>query len=162
MCLVAIKWLLDNKGLSEQLCKSWHQIASDVVKATQMSFPRQCITFSPTTEATLHIFADASPKAYGAVAYLQQGMNSSLVMSKTRAAPLKQLSLPKLELMAAVLATRLYLFIMTSLNMKCSAYLWSDSQIVLFWIDSKKKLKPFVNNRVSEIRSVSTPWRYCP
>ena len=149
-------------ALSEKLCKSWHQIASDVVQATQMSFPRQCITFSPTTEATLHIFADASPKAYGAVAYLQQGMNSSLVMSKTRAAPLKRLSLPKLELMAAVLATRLYLFITTSLNMKSSAYLWSDSQIVLFWIDSKKKLKPFVNNRVSEIRSVSTPWRYCP
>ena len=58
-------------ALSGQLRKSWHQIASDVVQATQMSFPRQYITFSPTTEATLHIFADASPKAYGAVAYLQ-------------------------------------------------------------------------------------------
>ena len=148
--------------LGEQLYKSWNQIASDVVQATQMPFPRQFIIFSPTTETTLHIFADASPKAYGAVAYLQQGTNSSLVMSKTRAAPLKQLSLPKLELMAAVLAARLYLFITTSLNIKCSAYLWSDSQIVLFWIDSKKKLKPFVNNRVSEIRSVSTSWRYCP
>ena len=138
MCLVAIKWLLDNKGLSEQLCKSWHQIASDVVKATQMSFPRQCITFSPTTEATLHIFADASPKAYGAVAYLQQGMNSSLVMSKTRAAPLKQLSLPKLELMAAVLATRLYLFITTSLNMKCSAYLCQTARSFSFGLIAKR------------------------
>ena len=83
-------------------------------------------------------------------------------MSKSRAAPLKQISLPKLELMAAVLAARLSDFIRTSLNIDCTLYLWSDSQIVLHWIASQKKLKPFVNHRVSEIWSISSYWKYCP
>ena len=64
--------------------------------------------------------------------------------------------------MAAVLAARLCVFITTSLSINCSVQLWTDSQLVLFWITNNKRLKPFVNNRVSEIRSVSTSWRYCP
>ena len=53
----------------------------------------------------LYIFADASLKAYGTVAYIPQGQDSpSILMSKTRAAPLKQLSLPKLELNSALVA----------------------------------------------------------
>ena len=82
-------------------------------------------------------------------------------MSKARAAPLKQHTLPRLELMAAVLSARLYVFISTSIS-TTNVLFWSDSQIVLSWITSKKTLKPFVSNRVSEIRSVSTEWRYCP
>jgi len=83
-------------------------------------------------------------------------------MSKTRAAPLKAITLPKLELMAAVLAARLSEFVSTSLCIDCVLYLWSDSQIVLYWITSQKKLKPFVDHRIQEIQSISTNWKYCP
>ena len=148
--------------LSVDLCKTWEAISHNVIQAVEMCFPRQCVKIPPASDTTLHIFADASPKAYGAVAYFQQGKTSSLAMSKSRAAPLKTLSMPKLELMAAVLATRLCVFITTSLNINCSVQLWTDSQIVLFWIASTRKLKPFVANCVSEIRSVSASWRYCP
>ena len=72
-------------------------------------------------------------------------------MSKSRAAPLKPITLPKLELMAAVLAARLSNFVRKSLSIDCTLYLWSDSQIVLYWIASQKKLKPFVDHRVGEI-----------
>jgi len=130
------------------------------------SLPRKYTTLIPPPEnatTVLHVFADASLKAYGAAAYLQQGNQlASLVTSKSRAAPLKQLTLPKLELMAAVLAAKLSEFVRASLCIDCALYLWSDSQIVLYWIASQKKLKPFVDHRVSEIRSISTNWKYCP
>ena len=83
-------------------------------------------------------------------------------MSKTRAAPLKQLTLPKLELNAAVLAARLAHFIMKSLTINLTVHLWSDSQIVLCWISSQKSLKSYVSHRVAEIHSVSSSWQYCP
>ena len=54
-------------------------------------------------------------KAYGAVAYIRQGKCFSLVMSKTRIAPLNGLTLPRLKLMAALIGTRLYKFISSSL-----------------------------------------------
>lgn len=85
-------------------------------------------------------------------------------MSKSSAVPLKQHSLPRLELMAAVLAigTRLYSFISKLINTDANLYFWSDSQIVLFWISSKKTLKPFVNNQVNAIQSIFKLRKYYP
>ena len=142
--------------LDNDLRKRWYEIATSITQATTMPFPRRCIAMMTTTEMTLHIFADASPHAYGAVAYLQQDAQSAILMSKSRAAPLKQHSLPRLELMAAVLGTRLYTFISKSINFDSNVCFWSDSQIVLSWITSKKKLKPFVHNRVTEIQFTSS------
>jgi len=88
-----------------------------------------------------------------------QETRAAIVISKSRAAPLKQHSLPRLELMAAVVVSRLCSFVVTSLVTVC---LWADSQIVLSWVFSGKKLKPFVSNRIAEICSVSTRWRYYP
>ena len=76
--------------------------------------------------------------------------------------PLKQHSLPRLELMAAVIAARLGTFVVESLNLRTSTYCWSDSQIVLCWLKSKKKLKPFIEHRVTEIQASSSPWQYFP
>ena len=79
------------------------------------SLPRKYTTSIPSFENTttvLHVFVDAKLKAYGAAVYIQQdNQPASLVISKSRAAPLKQLTLPKLELMAAVLAARLSEFV---------------------------------------------------
>ena len=113
----------------------------------------------------LHIFADASTKAYGAVAYLASNNHTAFIMAKTRVAPLKELTLPRLELMAAVVATRVSVFIIASLSLQeTPLYLWSDSQIVLHWIQQKKKLTPFVSNRVAEIQRLASTaiWGYCP
>ena len=84
-------------------------------------------------------------------------------MSKSRTASLKQPTLPQLEFKAVVLAATLAVFIKTSLlNINCTLYLWSDSQIVLYWISSQKTLKPFVSHRVNQIQSISTCWNYYP
>ena len=150
-----LKW---NNLLTKELYKTWHKIATEITQATAMPFPCQC-TVMPD-KATLHIFADASPQAYRAVAYLVHGTHSAILMSKARTTPLKQHTLPRLELMAAVLGVRLYIFISTSIS-TTNMFFWSDSQIVLSWITRKKTLKPFVSNHINEIRSVSTEWRYC-
>ena len=132
-------------ALNTDLYAKWHTITTNITQATSLPFPRKYDAAIPTPEdvsTTLHIFADASPKAFGAVAYIQQDQNpASLMMSKSRTAPLKQLTLPKLELKAAVLAAKLSHFIRTSLNINSTLYLWSDSQIVLHWIASQKPLK---------------------
>ena len=105
-------------------------------------------------------------KTYGAIAYIRQGKYSSLVISKTCIAPLKGLTLSRLELMEALIGTRLYKFISSSLALdhNFKMFLWSDSQIVLHWILNQKKLKSFVASRVQEIiNSVPTSaWKYCP
>ena len=105
----------------------------------------------PFPVTAIHVFADAIPQAYGAVVYMLYGAQATILISKSRAAPLKSLSLPRLELMAAVVASRLCSFVVSSLNITVPVCLWSDSQIVLSWIFSDKKLKAFVSNRVAEI-----------
>jgi len=82
-------------------------------------------------------------------------------MSKSRVAPLKLLTLPRLELKAAVLAAKLGSFIKTSSSHDCTTQLWSDSQIVLHWISSHKPLQPFVNCQVEVIPAISLCWKYC-
>jgi hypothetical protein len=88
-------------------------------------------------------------------------------MAKTRVAPIKTLTLPQLELMGAVIGTRLAAFVHNAIKGRYESlqvHLWSDSQIVLHWLNSHKQLKQFVSNRVKSITDLfpSDYWRYCP
>ncbi|GFX74906.1 reverse transcriptase domain-containing protein [Trichonephila clavipes] len=98
-------------------------------------------------------------KAYGAAAFLRvkhkDRVSVDLVTSKSRVAPLKRLSLPRLELMGALLAARLAKEVKKILDQKCStrAFFWTDSQVTLHWIKGPNhRWKPFVANRVREIQ----------
>jgi len=96
------------------------------------------------------VFSDASTKAYGAVVYMCQQDQVCLVMSENRVAPTKSITLPKLELMTAVMVARLADFVKSSLynyDLSTNIHLWSDSQIALYWIC--KQL--FIHHRVTEI-----------
>ncbi|XP_064479062.1 uncharacterized protein LOC135392275 [Ornithodoros turicata] len=119
----------------------------------------------------LHVFADASTAAYGAVVYLcvrdlTGRTTTTLVLAKSRIAPLKQLTLPRLELMASLVASRLFQYIGGNLKLDVSGvHFWTDSMITLHWIQGDAaRWKPFVRNRVTEIQknSDSHPWHYCP
>ena len=125
------------------------------------------ICYLPThsTQPVLHCFANASQKAYGAIIFISDKKQTSFVLAKTRVTPLKQLTLPCLELMAALIATRLTLFVVTHIPLQnVPIYIWSDSQIVLHWIDSTKQLPNFVRNHVVEIQAnvPNANWNYCP
>ena len=153
--------------LEQELQNDWCQIAADVENAACIALNRRYFALSSSQSIYLHVFADASTKAYGAVAYLQNTENVAFVMARSRVAPLKDHTLPKLELMAAVTAAQLGTFILSALQRHLSEItvrLWSDSQIVLHWIFSTKTLKQFVANRVREICDMfpTSVWRYCP
>ena len=101
-------------------------------------------------------------KAYGACTFIVSENESSLVIARNRVAPIRQMTIPKLELMAAVIGARLCEHVIG--NMRCArACLWSDSQIVLSWLSSEKTNSIFVNTRVKEIKKLTCnyQWRYC-
>ena len=160
-----------DEPLDQQLRDKWRNIVIDLQNSTGTTMTRRYFPGdTENDECTahhLHIFADASMKAYGVVVYICKGNITSFVIAKTRVAPIKQLTLPQLELMAALVATRLGKFVTDSLGNlynNISVHLWSDSQIVLHWIHSEKKLKQFVAHRIQEITQTfpTTLWNYCP
>ena len=147
--------------------QQWQTLLQDLEQLHIISIPRCYLKNGLSTAAPieLHIFCDASTKAYGAVAYFHQHCESSFVISKTRVAPLKQHTLPRLELMGATVAAQMYTWISSSINYKIDVvHMWCDSQIVLHWLNSDKRLKQFVSNRVSSITEACPAqwWGYCP
>ena len=110
--------------------------------------------------------------AYGAVVYLvvKTDLETSIqfVVSKTRVAPLQAQTVPRLELLSALLLSRLIVSVSSSLEptlpkMKIQCY--TDSQIALYWIcGTNREWKPFARNRVNEIHRNVRPsmWSHCP
>ena len=83
---------------------------------------------------------------------LHSGGCVSFIMPKCRVAPLKITTLPRLELTAAVIGVRITHFVIKSLELpSVPIHLWTDSQIVMYWIQSNKILPPFVAHRIAEI-----------
>ena len=110
------------------------------------------------TENKLFCFTDASAKAYSAAVYLYSSVGRTahvnLVFSKARVAPIKQLSIPRLELLAVVIGTRCLNYVTEQLQLTVTdRVLWTDSQCVLHWMKSHKPLPVFVQNRLKEIKS---------
>ncbi|GFT67312.1 integrase catalytic domain-containing protein [Trichonephila clavipes] len=137
----------------------------------KLKIPRKILDSSgDSSEVQIHTFSNASQKAYGAAAFLRvkhkDRVSVDFVTSKSRVAPLKRLSLPRLELMGALLAARLAKEVKKILDQKCSnrAFFWTDSQVTLHWIKGPShRWKPFVANRVREIQSLTDPnsWFHC-
>ena len=121
-----------------------------------------------TTAVELHMFSDASTIGYGACAYFRSPVQgqivTSLVTGKSRVAPVKSVSVPRLELQAAVTATRLAAQIKREceFEIKRTVY-WTDSQVVLAFIrNNTKRFKTFVANRLTIIHEHTKPseWRH--
>lgn len=120
----------------------------------------------------LHAFGDASEKGYGACIYLKVveedgSVTSSLVMAKAKLAPVKKITLPRLELLGALLSARLLTYVRKALYLPESTKYrcWTDSTVTLQWIQSDAyRWKTFVSKRVSEIQALSSPdsWGHCP
>ncbi|XP_057310467.1 uncharacterized protein LOC130648433 [Hydractinia symbiolongicarpus] len=160
-----------DEEIPTELKTRWLSRRSELEKLTSISIPRWLKLQSDNQLIQLHIFSDASINAYGAVAYLRiqdtYTVNVTFVMGQSRVAPLnpKSLTIPKLELQAAVLATRMRESIVSSLFMDLSTKFWIESQIVLKYISKEnRKFSVFVMNRINEIRTTTdvNSWRFVP
>ena len=151
-----------DEKLSPELMEQWTKISDDTKEAVSLKIQRKYIPGNQSN-TTLHIFTDASAKAYGACAYIVAGNQSSLIMAKNRIATLKTITMPKLELMGSLIGARLLNYIEENINVS-NAFLWTDSQIVLNWLETTKPLGTFVRNRVQEIKEIAGKytWKYCP
>lgn len=153
--------------------ENWKVISYNIEQASLISFPRQYCDIDMSKPFYLHIFSDSSDRNYGTASYLTHNNQSSLIMAKSKVKPIREdsisTSVPKLELLGCVLASKLkkYLekaFKESRINPKLETHLWSDSQSALRMIFTDKILKRFENNCVTKIldNTSISQWHYTP
>ena len=155
--------------LPDDLGRRWQTWAAALPRLEDMHIPRWVGSIE-NEPGNIHVFCDASDKAYGAALYIRsvntKGYLVRLECSKSRLAPLKRVTLPRLELIAAVVGARLLDYFCRETGLDAAkATLWTDSTVALGWICSDpKRWKPFFANRVIEIESCTVPaqWKHCP
>ena len=166
---LASQYLLEGKKLLQQICSErcgwdeplssvqtfkWQKWKSELTLLEQFKVDR-CLrpeSFSNIKEISIHHFSDASSDAYGQVSYVRYVNNDSevscrLVTSKSRVAPLKRPTIPRLELTAAVVSVKVVMSLRQQLDIPISKeFFWSDSQVVT----SRTKVKDSIYLSVIE------------
>ncbi|XP_055633346.1 uncharacterized protein LOC129773726 [Toxorhynchites rutilus septentrionalis] len=156
-----------DEPLPDELKDWWQDYREQLPLLHQLRVPRRVIT---STSYAIHCFCDASERGYGCCVYIVStntsgGRISNLLITKSRVAPLRTQSIPRLELCAALLGSQLINQILTSTEFSGSVVFWTDSSVVLHWINSPSfAWKTFVSNRISEIQKLSDghTWRHVP
>ena len=138
---------------------------------SELRIPRFVANFA-IEKMQFHLFCDASEKAYGAAIYARSlgasQTKSTLLCSKSRLAPRKTLSIPRLELCSMVLGAQMIQTVQTTVNQNgftTEIYAWSDSTVALAWINSTpSRFSTFIANRVAKVQQIIQPekWRYVP
>ncbi|KAL0841423.1 hypothetical protein ABMA28_015107 [Loxostege sticticalis] len=163
-------WLLKlgwDDEVPNDITRAWNRFTSDLSILNSIRVPRYVIGENPI-RIELHIFTDASQTAYGTCLYIRtvgpNQVSMKLLCSKGKVAPLKPVSIPRLELCGALLGARLYDKVRDSLHRHFDLVMfWTDSTIVLGWLRmAPSLLKTFVQNRTTEIHELTKelPWRH--
>ena len=169
--------LLDTKGVDHNEAispkdrkwwKQWFQTLKELdnVKLGRCLFPKK----DDIARTELHTFGDASKEAYAAIVlYLRQvyrdgAISVHFVKAATKLAPNRSISIPKMELNAALLAARLVRTVQQSLTRKVhQRFIWTDSSTVRNWIPAPdSSYQVFVANRIGEIQTLTSQeeWRF--
>lgn len=157
-----------DEELPENLKVKRENWVSELPKLSNVAIPRFLRRAYPEN-IELHLFSDASNEAFASVAYLvcrnqDSSPSSRLIASKCRLSPVKAMTIPRLELMGAVLSSRLAQNILKVISVDRTIF-WTDSENVWYWVrNQSREFKPFVVNRICEIQRTSSPeqWRHVP
>ncbi|XP_076394921.1 uncharacterized protein LOC143265617 [Megachile rotundata] len=157
-----------DESLPANIHTEWITYTHQLRTLNDVEFPRY-VSLREHQRIEIHGFSDASELAYGACLYIRTidkygHIETQLFCAKSRVAPLKTVTLARLELCGAVLLASLYTTVRTAItHVIDETYLWTDSTIVLNWINSQPcMLKTFVANRVADIQGKTdvTTWRH--
>ncbi|XP_013412394.1 uncharacterized protein LOC106175106 [Lingula anatina] len=167
MCKENSAW---DEELSNDLMPQWEKWSEELkdiqnIKVARCFIPKN---FGTVTRRELHHFSDASLSGYGQCSYIRlvnekNEVHCSLVMSKARVTPLKVITLPRLELNAAVVSLKMSKVLESEMTEKYRHYFWTDSRIVLGYINNDtRRFKIYVANRVELIKEATSPqqWHY--
>lgn len=149
----------------------WRTFRNQLVELSSINMLRWLYVSATSRTVEIHGFSDASNLSMAAVVYLRiiehtGEIKVSLVCSKTRVAPIKRMTIPRLELNAACLLTRLVSHIQRIVSLKNpKIYLWTDSSVTLTWITAHpSRWKDYVRNRVTIIQELEPDavWGFVP
>ncbi len=155
--------------VDDSVKESFINILGMIIEAGRVPFKRAVSIASNQGVPSLVTFVDGSHQASCAVVYIRwPGAGSTgcpwtrLVAAKTRVAPLKKLTIPRLELQAAVIGARLAQRVEQALGFELQRkYFFTDSTSVLAMIKGDTLTFPeFVANRVAEVRSRTEPTQW--
>lgn len=163
-----IEW---DAELPDDLAERWRIYYGQLENIQRVSIPRWTGQSIENPAFEIHGFADASTRAYAAVIYLRSLRDSedsivTLLIAKTKVAPVTPVSVPRLELCAAVLLARTLSKTIEDLSLSDTpVYRWSDSAVTLHWLNKHPSAwQTFVANRVAEINTLvpKAIWRHVP
>ena len=165
-----ISW---DESLSDNLCVKWKEILHKLKFLSRLKIPRFVGYVEVAKQYSLLVFCDASMKAYSTVIYLRiEEQNVNLMFSKMRLLSRgtnkkrlkKDITLPRLELLAVTIGIRAANFVTSALKItSLKTVLWTDSTCVLHWLKTSKPLSLFVENRVKEIlKEIDVTFCYVP
>ncbi|XP_043211440.1 uncharacterized protein LOC122375923 [Amphibalanus amphitrite] len=173
LCVIPCGW---DEPLPEELSREWQQWLARAAEIGSVQLPRSIV--GPPGEAVstqLHVFADASELAYSAVAYLRREVRAPggeiqcsvvFLMGRSLVKPVRFVSIPRLELAAAVLAVRVRKLLQKELDIEFDdVRMWTDSMVVLGCVRNRTtRFKTYVANRLSYIHDGSqvSDWAYVP
>ncbi|XP_076660019.1 uncharacterized protein LOC143363291 [Halictus rubicundus] len=159
-----------DEPIPDKLHLEWQTYLGQLPDLAATQIPRP-IASGPVLRRSLHGFADASSMVYAAAVYIRSVLRDgrvevALLVAKSRVAPVKTISVPRLELSATLLLANLVAFVRLSLRCEqCETHCWTDLSIVLTWLSqSPAKWKTFVANRVAKIQTTlpDVYWHHVP
>ncbi len=170
LCELQLEW---DEPLTGNPLSKWESMVTDLQVDQQIQVPRYVLheVHGQVDSCSLVGFCDASKRAYAAVIYLRvktpEGFQIRLLASKTRVNPLQPPTIPRLELLSALILTRLLVSVKKALEGRLpplETICYTDSKVALYWIlGADKEWKQFVQNRTTEIRTLlpEAVWSHC-